>query len=206
MNVKPSIGFFTKDGEAPFTDKVTTILEWMNTNPKYPTPSPTLTVVQTAFDAYKVATANAAQGGVENTAIRDARRAELVALLRQLANYVSATANGDLETLISSGFPIQKPNRTPIGPLPPPSAPVLSQGPVTGSVRAVVPPVYGAFIYNWRLALASAPTVYLQTAQSTAARILFNDLTAGQVYNVELNCVGAAGTSDWSDDGTMRII
>jgi hypothetical protein len=52
--------------------------------------------------------------------------------------------------------------------------------------------VYGASTYNWRVALASAPTVYLQTAQTTAARILFNDLTAGQVYNVELNSVGAA--------------
>ena len=122
MNVKPAIGFLTKDGEAPFTDKVTTILKWMTGNDKYKTPSPTLDVVQTAFDAYKVATADASQGGKENTAIRDARRAELVALLRQLANYVSATANGDMETLLSSGFPTQKPTRTPIGPLPAPHA------------------------------------------------------------------------------------
>ena len=81
MNVKPAIGFLTKDGEAPFTDKVTTLLEWMTNNAKYPTPTPALTVVQTAFDAYKVATADAAQGGKENTTIRNARRAELVSLL-----------------------------------------------------------------------------------------------------------------------------
>ena len=206
MNVKPSIQFLIKDGEALFTDKVATILEWLKNNPKYTTPSPTLTVVQTAFDAYKVATADAAQGGVENTAVRDARRAELVSLLRQLANYVSATANGDLETLISSGFPIQKTNRTPIGPLPAPDAPVVKQGPNTGSMTAIISPVYGAFIYNWRLALASAPTVYLQTAQTTGARVTFEGLTAGQIYNVEVNVVGAAGTSDWSDDGSMRVI
>lgn len=206
MNVKPAIGFFTKDGEAPFTDKVTTLLEWMTANPKYPTPSPTLAVVQTAFSAYKVATAEAAQGGVANTAARDARRAELVSLLRQLANYVSATANGDLETLISSGFPIQKPDRNPIGPLPAPFAPAMAQGPVTGSLSAVVSPIYGGFTYNWRLALASAPTVFVQTAQTTAARVLFTGLTAGQLYNVEVNVVGAAGTSDWSDDGQMMVV
>jgi hypothetical protein len=202
MNVKPSIGFLTVDGEAPFTDKTTTILEWMKNNPKYPTPLPTLAVVQTAFDAYKVATADAAQGGKENIAIRNARRAELVSLLRQLANYVSATADGDMETLLSSGFPVQKTGRTPIGPLPPPNAPVVRRGPVSGTLLAVTAPVFGASVYNWRVALASAPSVYVQTKQSTAARFLFETLTPGQIYNIQLNAVGAAGTSDWSDDGS----
>jgi len=206
MNVKPAIGFLTKDGEAPFTDKVTTILKWMTGNDKYKTPSPTLDVVQTAFDAYKVATADASQGGKENTAIRDARRAELVALLRQLANYVSATANGDMETLLSSGFPTQKPTRTPIGPLPAPHAPTVAQGPVTGSMISVVSPVLGAFIYNWRLALASAPTVFVRTAQTTSARTTAYGLTAGQLYNMEVNAVGSAGTSDWSGDGSLMVV
>jgi hypothetical protein len=145
-------------------------------------------------------------GGKENTAIRDARRAELVSLLRQLANYVSATANGDLETLISSGFPIQKTTRTPVGPLPAPYAPAATQGPVTGALRAVIAPVYGAFTYNWRLALASAPTVYVQDAQTTGGRVLFEGLNAGQVYNVDANAVGSAGTSDWSDVSTLMVV
>ena len=206
MNVKPSIGFLTKDGEAPFTEKVATVLEWMTNNTKYPTPAPALNVIQTAFDAYKVATADASQGGKENTAIRDARRAELVSLLRQLGNYVSATANGDLETLISSGFPVQKTGRTPIGPLPAPDAPSVSQGPNTGTLRAVISPVNGGYAYNWRLALASAPTVYVQTAQTTGGRTLFEDLTPGQVYNIEVNAVGSAGVSDWSDVGSLMVI
>ena len=32
------------------------------------------------------------------------------------------------------------------------------------------------------------------------------DLTAGQVYNVSTNGVGAAGTSDWSDVGSLMVI
>ncbi len=206
MTVKPSIGFLTKDGQPLFTDKVTTLLKWTGNNPNYPTPIPALTVVQTAFDAYKVATADAAQGGKENTAIRNARRNELVSLLRQLANYVSATANGDLEILISSGFPIQKPTRAPVGPLSAPNTPILTQGPVTGSVRGVIPPVYGAFSYNWRLALASAPNVYVQTAQTTGGRITFSSLTPGQVYNVDVNAVGSAGTSNWSNVSKLMAL
>jgi hypothetical protein len=206
MNVKPSIGFLTKDGEAPFTEKVTALLEWMTNNTKYPTPTPALNVIQTAFDAYKVATADAVNGGKENTAIRDARRAELVSLLRQLASYVSATANGDLETLISSGFPVQKTGRTPIGPLPAPDAPSVSQGPLSGTLRAVLSAVNGGYAYNWRLALASAPTVYVQTAQTTGSRNTFVGLTPGQIYNIEANAVGAAGVSDWSDAGSLMVI
>jgi hypothetical protein len=206
MNVKPSIGFFTKDGNPVFTDKVTTVLEWMTANPHFATPSPTLPIVQTSFDGYKAATAEAAQGGVENTAIRNARRTELVSLLRPLANYVSSTANGDLETLISSGFPVQKTANTPIGPLPAPDAPRVSQGPVTGSAKARTKPVYGALSYLWRLALASAPTVYVKTTQTSGARIGFNGLTAGQEYKAEVNAFGAAGTSDWSDAGSLMVI
>ena len=205
-NVKPSIGFLTKDGEDSFTSKTATLLEWMTNNTKYPTPTPALNVIQTAFDAYKLAVAEAAQGGREKTAARNARRAELASLLRQLANYVSSTANGDLETLISSGFPIQKVVRPPIGLLPAPDAPNVSQGELSGTLRAVISPVNGASAYNWRVALASAPTVYVQTAQTTGGRNTFAGLTPGQTYNVEANAVGAAGVSDWSDAGSLMVI
>jgi hypothetical protein len=59
MNVKPAIGFLTKDGQGSFTDKVTAILQWMTNNPSYPNPAPALGTVQAAFDTYKVATADA---------------------------------------------------------------------------------------------------------------------------------------------------
>ena len=206
MNVKPAIGFLTKDGQAPFTDKVAAILQWMTNNSNYPTPSPALPVVRTAFDSYKVAAADAVQGGKQNTAIRNARREELVALLRQLSSYVSATANGDLEVLLTSGFPVQKPSRTPIGPLPAPDAPVLWQGPVTGSLGASASPMYGASSYNWSLALASAPNTDVQTAQTTGARVSFTGLIPGQIYVVCLNVVGTAGLSDWSDTGSLMVI
>ena len=206
MNVKTAIGFLLNDGQAPFTEKVTTLLESLKNNANYPDPTPTLAVVQTAFDAYKVATAEAAQGGVNNTANRNAKRAELVALLRQLASYVNASANGDLAKLLTSGFPVQKPSRTPIGPLPPPAAPVLTQGSVSGTITVAAPPVYGASSYNWSVALQTAPDVDVQKAQTTAARAEFSGLTPGQIYLVALNAVGSAGVSDWSDTGSLMVI
>src|SRR5438105_15946481 len=81
--------------------------------------------------------------------------------------------------------------------------PVLSQGPVTGSLNASSPPVSGSYIYNWRVALASAPTTYVKQQQTTAASNTFEGLTPGQTYNVELNAVGTAGTTDWSGPGEL---
>ena len=58
--------------------------------------------------------------GIERVTALIARRAELVALVRELASYVQVECKGDLEVLVSSGFPIQKPVRNPIGELPVP--------------------------------------------------------------------------------------
>lgn len=82
----------------------------------------------------------------------------------------------------------------------------MSQGPASGTLKASTVPVYGAALYTARLALASMPDKFLQTQQSTGARFLFENLTPGEVYNVEMNAIGAAGPSDWSDDGTTRIV
>jgi hypothetical protein len=82
----------------------------------------------------------------------------------------------------------------------------VSQASLTGSLRAVISPVRGAYAYNWRVALASAPTVYVQTKQTTSGRATFQGLTPGQVYNVAANAVGSAGTSDWSDVGSLMVI
>jgi hypothetical protein len=162
--------------------------------------------VQTALDAFIVALQDAALGGPAQTAIKNGKRAELAALMRLLANYVGAVADGDLGILLLSKLPNQKPSREPIGQLPRPETPSAIQGDKSGSLAAGTAPVYGAGSYNWRLALNSASTVYVQTTQTTAARVQFNGLTPGETYNVEVNAVGASGPSDWSDDGTARII
>src|SRR5258707_4387630 len=177
MTVKPAIGFLTKDGDAQLDQDTETIIASMTGNANFPTPSPTLTVITTALSAFTIALADAADGGVEKTAIKNAKRAELVSLLRQLSSYVFATSNEDMTKLLSSGFPAQKTARPPIGPLPTPATPFLSQGPVTGSLSALSPAINGAYIYNWRVALAPAPTVYVKQAQTTTASAPCHGLT-----------------------------
>lgn len=206
MVVKPAIGFLSSTSDALIVTGTHTIVDALTNNPDYTTPTPTLVTVTTALNAFVAAIAAAANGGKEETAIKNAKRAELVSLLRQLASYVGVTCGGDMAKLLSSGFPTQKPNRSPVGSLPAPDAPVATPGKNSGELSAVSAPVFGAYTYNWRLALASAPTVYIKQLQTTAASNIFTGLTPGQTYTVQLNAVGSAGTSDWSDDGETMVM
>ncbi|MCX6981769.1 MAG: hypothetical protein NTV08_13580 [Verrucomicrobia bacterium] len=111
-----------------------------------------------------------------------------------------------LATLTSRGFPVWKPTRTPVGVLPTPATPVLSLGARTGELNASTPPMPNAYIYNWRVALASAPDAYVLQHQTTAASDTFEGLTPGQIYLVDVNAVGSAGPSDWSDTAQQMVL
>jgi hypothetical protein len=197
--VKPAISFLTSDPDPRLGATTETILNAMENNPNYPTPSPALPVVRASFDAYQAALAAAADGGVTLTSAKNARRNELVSLLRQLASYVQVACEGDMTKLLSSGFPVQKPSRQPIGLLPAPENLRVDLGVLTGSLDAKASPVAGASIYNWRVSAAEAPSAPLQIAQTTAARTTFDELTPGKTYIVEVNAVGTAGPSNWSN-------
>lgn len=168
-------------------------------------PVPPLATVQTALDQFMDSIAVAAVGGPVQTAVKNAKRVELAVLVRPLCNYVSTVCNGDMAKLLSSGLPVQNPNRSRLGPLPQPSAPTVTDGITTGTLNVATSPINGAGIYNWQLALASAPTTVLKTDQTPGARTSFDGLTPGQVYCVRVNAVGAAGQSDWSDDGSTMV-
>jgi hypothetical protein len=198
MVVKPSIQFLNTDSDPLLITDTQTIISAMTGNPAYVTPDPKLADVQSTLDEFTIARANAADGGITLTAIKNDKRAALVVLLRALANYVQVACNGDLTVLLSSGFPIQKPQRNPIGALPAPVNLMVNFGALSGELNAVVPPVFGASVYNWKLTATNAPTVVLQTAQTTGGRTTFSGLTPGVVYVAQVNAVGAAGPSDWS--------
>jgi hypothetical protein len=204
--VKPTVNFLTTDSDPQLATDVGVILQKMTDNPDYPDPLPTLDAVSTAHDAFVLAVSNAANGGKLFTATKNARRADLVALVRQLANYVATACGGDYAKLLGSGFPTHKPKREPIGLLNAPTTPVLSHGILSGSIDAVTNSQRGAFIYNWQAALATAPDTILKTVQTTGTRSTITGLTPGQLYIVTVNVVGAAGPSDWSGGGRLMVV
>ena len=206
MLVKPAIGFLMTDSDAQVITDTQTIVNSMTDNHAYTSPSPALAAITTAINDFSVAVANAADGGTTLTAIKNAKRKALVGLVRHLASYVHVTSNGDMAVLLSSGFPTQKPVRTPVGILPAPVPPYLQQGGRSGDLVASVTPIPNCSSYTWRLALSSAPDSYLQTVQTTAASNTFSGLTPGQTYSVDACAFGSAGTGDWSDTSALMIV
>jgi len=206
MIVKPSISFLTLDSDPDLIISTGHILAGMASNPNYATPSPTLAVVAAASSAFTTAAAAAKGGGVVLTSVKNDRRAKLVGLLRSLAIYVQGACLGDLTKLLTSGFPIQKPVRTPVGVLPAPVNLVVQHGPRTGELDAKADPIPGASIYNWRLSLAASPATPVQSVQTTAANNTFDRLTPATAYTVEVNAVGSAGPSSWSTPVTQIAV
>jgi len=206
MVIKPAIGFLTTDSDAQLVKDAQTIVTSLTDNPSYPTPSPALASVNTAINDFSLAIENAADGGKTLTLIKNQKRAALGAVLRNLASYVHVACGGDLPTLTSSGFPCQKPTRTPVGVLPAPDAPALSLGARSGELNASTTPVPNAAAYKWRLALASAPDAYILEEHTTAASNIFDGLTPGQTYVLDVNVLGSAGPSDWSDTAQLMVV
>ena len=107
--------------------------------------------------------------------------------------------------LLSSGFPVQKPDRSKASVPATPVAPRVPQG-LTGEAISATKRVDFTYIYNWRVALASKPDEFVQHVQSTGARTEFEGLTPGQTYLFQCNAVGTAGTSNWSNAGSLMVI
>jgi hypothetical protein len=206
MVVKTSVNFLKTASDEQLIVTTQGIISGLTGNASFPSLTPALPAITSALADFSIAVGEAANGGRYLTAAKNVKRAALTSLLRQLGSYLTIQCDGDLQMLLSTQFPIQQTTRSPIGPLAAPNGPVLTQGPNTGVLAAKSSPVDGAYVYNWRIALASAPTQFVQTAQTTGARTTFAGLTPGQVYNVQLNAVGAAGTSDWSDDATSMVM
>jgi len=206
MIVKPYISFLLSDSDAQLVKDINRIYTSMTGNAAYPKAVALLLLVKSALDEFVAALSLAGGGGVALTADKNDKRDALCTLVRTLAGDVTDECAGDLTVLLTSGFPIQKPQHFPIGDLPAPGAPTLSLGVHSGDLDAAVTPVYGAVTYNWQLALASNPSAILQTDETTAASTGFSGLTPGQIYIVTANVVGSAGTSDWSSPAPKMVV
>jgi hypothetical protein len=64
----------------------------------------------------------------------------------------------------------------------------------------------GSYTYCFRVALASAPTVYIQTVPTTSIRHTFEGLTPGQAYVVDVCGIGSAGEGAYSPAVSHMVI
>jgi hypothetical protein len=90
------------------------VVEKMEDNPFFPDVPPALAEAKKLLPELQSAVSNAKGRDVEAVALKNTKRAELVALLTILADYVTSTSKGDRLKLLSSGFPISGASSTQI--------------------------------------------------------------------------------------------
>jgi hypothetical protein len=206
MIIKPSIQWLNTDSDAELINDITVVIMAVGQNVAiYAKPVPDMPTMQTALDNFSAGVAAAADGGPSAKSKRNNLRLIVVGLTRQLASYVQVACGGDMTNLLLSGFPAQKSSRSPIGVLPAPSGPALALGDRSGELDASVNPVFGASIYNWKLA-SNAPGAAVLTAQTTASYYTFTGLTPGVTYTMSVNVVGAAGPGNWSQTASQMAV
>jgi nucleoid-associated protein YgaU len=203
---KPSITFVERSSDDNLATISGRILAGMTANTAYPAPVPTLVTLTTARAAF-VAAVNANDRGRIAIAGRDKARSQLGQVLRDLALYVQQQSNGDLVTVLSSGYPAQRTRGAAVQTAPgAPTGIRLQQGRLSGQIAGLCDRVAGAMLYQWRFATAQAPTVYTQTDTASKARVTFANLVPGTQYLVQVRACGKRGSSDWSNAVTVYAV
>lgn len=180
------------------------VITMMTGNTNYPTPSPTLAVITTSVDALEVAVHDALDGGKIAIATRNAARNELLALLRQLAAYVTGNCNATVLTLIGSGFDAV---RTPssVGVLPAPQNLRLDYTGMSSELLLRFDRVSNAA--NYSVQSANSPDGPWQDQDlSTTTRVTIAGLTPGKVSWVRACANGSEGASEWGGPATAMAV
>lgn len=164
-------------------------------------------VLETAISTFADARAAQKQGGTVATAVKNNRRAELIALLQQLAFFVQVASNNDLAALLSSGFEPVSTNRTQAQ-LDTPTVTRISNG-LTGQSLATLTPIANSRCLELQVAEIGedgAPGEFVSVGLFTNSRnIPVNDRIPGKLYAFQGRAIGGlTGYSDWSDVVTHR--
>lgn len=84
------------------------VLGKMDSNVHFPQPPAALDKLKSALPEFIAALNNASNGDQEKVAIKKTKKAVIISLLTELAEYVSLTCQGDRAQLLSSGFALTK--------------------------------------------------------------------------------------------------
>ncbi|HMJ06588.1 MAG TPA: fibronectin type III domain-containing protein, partial [Chthoniobacterales bacterium] len=155
-----------------------------------------LATVTTALNTLETAVQEAMDGGKIAIASRNAARAQVLSLLRQLSSYVQNNCGNDLVALLSSGFENIKP-RSPAGVLPPPQNLRLALTGTSGELSLRLNAVVNARNYSVQQAENPEGPWRDRGAYTNARGILLKGLTPGTVYWVRACANGSAGPSGW---------
>ncbi len=181
---------FDKLTEAQLLVEATSIVTKCTGNSFFADLQTTVTAAGTQAAAYSTALNAAVDGNKNAIAVKDSQKAYLILLLRQLGDFVSATAAGDRVILVSSGFPLVK-DREPAPPLTKPNPPLLTPGLNAGEIVAEGENYKGARAIIHAMTMDPVTDNSTWTTKVTTNRTYsFTNLESGKRYWFKQSLVG----------------
>ena len=195
---------FARYNSGKLVEFIRNIITLMTGNASFPTPSPTLATVTSAVDQFDSLVQEASNGDRIVISARNASRAALLSLMRQLASYVQGQCKGNIAVLVSSGFKAVKQKGSSVIPAVPTNA-RLTPGPNSGTLLFLFGRG-GKNVSNFTVQVADSPNgPWVDRGLTTRSRMLLTDLTPLQTKWARARANGAAGSSDWTEP-TCRIV
>ncbi len=203
--MKRTINSFITLSDGNLESKTHSIISNMTGNANFPTPTPTLAVVEAAADNYSSALVKALTGNRADVADKNAKRAELENVLRSLCTYVNLTANGDVTKLLTSGFDVSKDPQPVV--LTRPENLRVENGAASGTLLVSVKAVKGAHAYfhEYTTDATMAPGSWVSTT-GTTSRMQFANLQPGTTYYCRVGAVGTNNQLLYSDPVSRMVI
>ena len=178
------------------------IVKAMTGNPAFPSPTPTLAAVTEAINELQTAETAALARTKGAVAVRNEKRAALVALLQQLRGHIQATADASPETagsvIQSAGIAVKK---TPVR-----AKRVFAAkfGPVSGSVHLVTDAAARRASYEWQYSTDGGKT-WVSAPTTLQTKTTITGLTPGASVVFRYRAVTKAGEGDWSQPQTLMV-
>lgn len=198
-----ALSSFARMRDDEFLTQAKIINRCLTGNEYYESPEPGLAVLMGATDDYEVALAESRKkGNPFDTAIKKQARQKLEEVLFDLAFYVNKIAQGDLPTLLSSGFPVSSTQTTYFSPdiI---RGMVLSDGRQPGQLRLDFEKQERVLVYEYRYTYEKDSNGELvwnnEVFKTSSSRGNILAVEEGKRYYVQVRAVNIKGISLWSE-------
>lgn len=197
---------FSQYSDSNFLVQAQSIEVALTGNTYFPTTSPGLATVQTKINTYSDALSAAKDRSKNNIAAKNAARVDLTNTLVSLGMDLMKTANGDVQALISTAYPLSK-QRQPLPPVGKPQVMRMEDGVNSGELLVIIASLLGArtFLYQYTQDPLTADSQW-QSQNATTVKLLLTGLEPGKRYWIRVIAYGTNEQEVFSDAILSPII
>lgn len=196
---------FSRLSDSALEAKSHLIISNLTGNAAFPTPVPSLAVIEAASSNYSSALVAAGTGNRSDIANKNSIRETVIGLYNRLCTYVNFTADGNATMLLTTGFDVSKTSEPKI--VTKPQNLRVQNGAAAGSLLLSVKRVQGAYSYlhEYTTDATLAPDSWVSTA-GTTSKLLINNLTSGVTYYCRVAAVGSNEQIMYSDTISRIVV